>query len=366
MVEDLKRTPLAEEHINLGARMVDFGGWYMPVQYSGLVAEHQAVREKVGLFDVSHMGEVRVTGKDAIAYLEYVTVNKVSSLEDGQAHYTAMAYPEGTVVDDLLIYRHHAENYLLVVNASNIEKDYAWLCQHTGDWDVVVTNESDRTAQIAVQGPQSVALLQELITEDLSSIGYYRFIEAEVGGISGLISRTGYTGEDGFECYIPADQAVTLWRLLLEKGEPYGIQPAGLGARDTLRLEARMHLYGNDMDKTTTLLEAGLGWITKLKKSSDFIGKDALKAQKKEGVKRKLVGFEVTSKGIARHGHPIVDGDEEIGQVTSGSHSPTLKKSIGLAYVPPEYSSPGTELQIKVRNKIMTANVIKGAFYKRS
>ncbi len=366
MSDRLQKTPLAEEHVALGARMVDFGGWWMPVQYDSLIEEHTAVRERAGLFDVSHMGEARVCGKDALAYLSYLTVNNPAKLADGQAHYTAMAYPEGTVVDDLLIYRIHEREYLLVINAANIDKDVAWMQQHAAGFDVQVTNESPATAQIAIQGPRAQSILQGLADMELSEIEYYWHRTGPVAGVSALVSRTGYTGEDGFEIYAPAGEAPRLWRLLLARGAADGVKPAGLGARDSLRLEARMHLYGNDMDHTTTLLEAGLGWIVKLKKKADFIGKQALAAQKKAGVTRKLVGFELTGKGIARHGYPVVDGGREIGRVTSGAHSPTLKKSVGLAYVPADQAEPGTELQIQIRHKTSPAVVVKGPFYQRS
>jgi len=366
MNQALRRTPLADEHVDLGGKMVDFGGWFMPVHYGSQVEEHQAVRERVGLFDVSHMGEVRVQGKDTLAYLSHLTVNDPYNLEDGQAQYTAMLYPEGTVVDDLLIYRIGAEECLLVINAANIEKDFTWMLHHIGEFDVVLENESDRTGQIAIQGPLAEKVLQKLAAPGLADLGYYRFRQETIEGMPVLVSRTGYTGEDGFECYLPADHTVKLWKMLLEAGRDEGIQPAGLGARDTLRLEARMHLYGQDMDQTTTVLEAGLGWITKFKKPADFIGKEALLAQKKAGLDRKLIGFEVTGRGIARHGYPVVDGDREIGHVTSGTHSPTLKKSIGLAYLPRGMAKSGTEFQIRIRNKVVPAVVVKGPFYQRS
>lgn len=367
MNDQLKKTPLYDVHVESGGKMVPFGGWNMPVQYSGLVDEHTAVRERVGLFDVSHMGEIRVTGPDAVPFVNYLCTNDAEKINDGQAQYTVLPYEDGTVVDDLLIYRFSAENLLLVVNASNIEKDYQWIRDHIGDFKVEVRDESDQTAQIAVQGPKAEALVAGLTDTDLSQIAYYHFTEGKVAGFPCIISRTGYTGEDGFELYTAATDAAELWRAVIDAGQPHGILPAGLGARDTLRLEARMHLYGNDMDNTTSVLEAGLGWATKFKKSSDFLGKQALLQQKKDGINRKLVGFELIDRGIARHGYPVVDSAEkEIGVVTSGSHSPTLKKSIGLAYVPSDLSKPGTRFHIKIRNKLATAEVVKGAFYKRS
>ncbi len=366
MTEQLKRTPLADEHVALGAKMVDFGGWYMPVQYEGIIQEHTLVRTGVGLFDVSHMGEVRVQGPGSLAFLNHVTTNDVSKLVDGQAHYTVMTNQQGGIIDDLLIYRMAADHYLLVVNASTQDNDYAWLASHASGFDVRLDNESDRTGQIAIQGPLAETVLSRLVKLPLADIGYYRFVQTEIGGIAGIVSRTGYTGEDGFECYVPATRTAELWRLLLETGKNEKIGPAGLGARDTLRLEARMHLYGQDMDEQTTPLEAGLGWVTKLKKAGGFIGCDALAAQKAAGVKRQLVGFEVEDRGIARHGYPVFHGDQEIGVVTSGTHAPTLKKSIGLAYVDAEFANPGGTIDIQIRNKPTAARIVKGAFYTRS
>lgn len=365
MTETLKRTPLAEAHERLGAKMVDFGGWYMPVQYEGLIPEHTAVRTAVGLFDVSHMGEVRVTGPQATDFLNYITTNDVTKLTDGQAHYTVMANEQGGIIDDLLIYRIEADHYLLVINAGTQDGDFAWMQQHAGPFNVTLANESKDTGQIAVQGPLAQQVLQRLVEIPLEEMGYYRFATTTIAGIHGIVSRTGYTGEDGFECYIAAEHTEELWNKLLEAGEPEGIKPAGLGARDSLRLEARMHLYGQDMNTETTTLEAALGWVTKLKKASDFIGKDALKAQKKAGVEKVLVGFEMIDRGIARHDYEVVDGDEVIGVVTSGTHSPTLKKAIGLAYVPKSYSKADTTLGIRIRKKVATAKVVKGPFYKR-
>ena len=366
MNDHLKKTPLAETHVSHGARMVDFGGWLMPVQYKGLMEEHQAVRTKVGLFDVSHMGEARVTGEGSEAFLNYLTVNDVTAIEDGQAQYTVMVNDAGCVIDDLLIYRFSPQEYLLVINASTQEKDLAWIRKQAQGHPVTITNESDLTGQIAIQGPLAQEVLGTLVSFDLEELSYYRFRQTEVAGIPALVSRTGYTGEDGFECYVAAEKTAELWQRLMEAGGPHGIQPAGLGARDTLRLEARMHLYGNDMDETTTVLEAGLGWVTKLKKPCDFIGKDALIRQKKEKLTRKLIGFQMIDRGIARHGYPVVEQDKEIGRVTSGSHSPSLKKSIGLAYVPRHLSKPGTEISIQIRNRAVSAVVVKGPFYQRT
>lgn len=362
----LKKTPLAEEHQRLGGKMVPFGGWTMPVQYSGLVDEHTTVRTRAGLFDVSHMGEVRIKGEDALAFTDYLTVNNVTKLEDGQAHYTAFCTPEGTVVDDLLVYREAADDFLLVINAANIDKDLAWIRRHQGEYRVTITNESDDTAQIAIQGPLAQAILQRVCDVDLDGMKYYWFQRGKVGAYDALISRTGYTGEDGFECYCAAADAVAIWRLLLETGAEDGIKPAGLGARDSLRLEARMHLYGNDMDETTSVLEAGLAWIVKLKNTDDFIGKTAIAAQKKAGVTRKLIGFRLLGKGIARPDYAVVDQGEPVGRVTSGTQGPTLKESIGMAYVPEHLAAPGGTIQIQIRNKLVDAEVVKGPFYKRA
>ena len=367
MNDSLKRTPLADSHVKLGGRMVDFGGWYMPVQYKGVVDEHMAVRHKVGLFDVSHMGEIRVRGEGTEAFLNSITTNDVTRVADGQAQYTVLTNEDGGVLDDLLIYRFSHDHYLLVVNAGTQDKDFAWISKHTGDHKVVVANESSDTGQIAIQGPLAEQVLQRLVSNPLDEVAYYHFVEANINGVTVLISRTGYTGEDGFECYLAAEQTPALWDLLLETGKDEGIEPCGLGARDTLRLESRMNLYGNDMDETTSVLEAGLGWAVKLKKEADFVGKAALIAQKRAKLTRKLVAFTLNDRGIARHGYPVVDEQgNEIGTVTSGSHSPSLKTSIGLAYVPMELSKAGSTIHIKIRKKIASAVVIKGPFYKRA
>jgi aminomethyltransferase len=367
MSDDLKRTPLVAEHQALGGRMVDFAGWYMPVQYSSVVAEHEAVRTKAGLFDVSHMGELRIKGKQACDFVSYVTTNNPAKLVDGQAQYSIFTNEKGTVIDDLLVYRENAEDYLLVVNAANQDSDAAWLAQHIGDFDAELINEGPQTAQLALQGPLALAIASKLTEVDLNAIGYYFFTHGQVAGVQCLISRTGYTGEDGLELYCNADDAVTLWKALLEAGEHDGLIPVGLGARDTLRLEARMPLCGSDMGDSTTPLEAGLGFAVKTRKKARFLGQDVLKQQKADGLKRKLVGFVLVDKGIARHGYPVIDAEGNIvGEVTSGSHSPTLGKSIGLAYVPVELSDPDTTIHIRIRKKVVAAKVIKGPFYQRS
>ena len=317
----LKKTPLNEAHRELGGKMVDFGGWDLPVQFSGILEEHDAVRNHVGIFDVSHMGEVTVRGPQALELLQRTTCNDVSKLEDGRAHYNALLYPQGTFVDDILIYRIAADDYFVVVNASNTEKDYEWLKDAAADLDVEVKNVSEEYAQLAIQGPEAERLLQSFTGIPLADIKYYRFTRGTIGGVASIVSRTGYTGEDGFEIYLAPDFAAPMMRKLIEAGA----KPCGLGARDTLRLEAKMALYGNDIDDTTTPIEADLGWIVRLDKG-DFTGREVLAREKSEGPKRKLVGFEMIDRGIGRHGYPIVDGGREIGVVTSGTYSPTLKK----------------------------------------
>ncbi len=360
---DSKRTALYDTHKRYGARLIPFGGWEMPVEYSGIAAEHAAVRNAVGLFDVSHMGELFVRGDGARELLQYVTSNDVSLLEDGQAQYSAMANEGGRVVDDLLVYRINAENYMMVVNAANIAKDFQWLQSHNGT-GARIEDASDRTTMLATQGPRSQETLATLTDVDLSRVAYYRFSRAKLAGVDGIASRTGYTGEDGFEFYFDRDQSEAVWEAILESGKPHGILPVGLGARNTLRLEAKMLLYGNDMDETTTLLEAGLGWIAKLDKGS-FVGREALVKQKETGLKRKLVGFEMLGRDIARDHYAAVVGGEEVGHVTSGSPSITLKKNIGLAYLPIAHTRPGTRFEVRVRKRLCGAAVVKTPFYKR-
>jgi aminomethyltransferase len=365
----LKQTPLNNAHRQLGARMVDFGGWDMPVQYpAGTIEEHLRTRNHAGLFDVSHMGEVDVRGADAIAFVNRIASNDVSKLVDGQAHYSALTTPQGTVVDDLVIYRFAADHLLLVVNASTTEKDWEWITSHHAGESVELKNVSADYCQLALQGPDAQTILQKLTDVPLAEIKYYHFTPGRVDGIDGIVSRTGYTGEDGFEIYAPADRAEQLWNKILDAGDtgsPTGVLPCGLAARNTLRLEAGMALYGNDIDDTTTLLEANLGWICKLDKG-DFTGREALAQQKQEGLKRKLVGFEVTERGIARDHQDVVINGERVGQVTSGSPAPFLKKNIGLAYVPFEFANVGQQIQIDVRGKLVGAQIVKTPFYKRA
>ena len=358
----LKKTPLNGLHRALGARMVPFGGWDMPVQYSGVIEEHRAVRGACGLFDVSHMGEVSVRGPEALAFLQRLTSNDVARLEPGQAHYSGLTTPEGTFVDDILVYRLEAEGeFMVVINASNIDKDVAWMKSHAGA-GVTVEDRSPTMALLALQGPHAVDLLARLADCDAPSIGYYRFRHGKVAGFEALVSRTGYTGEDGFELYIDAGDAEPLFRKLLEEGEKEGIKPCGLGARDTLRLEAKLPLYGNDIDATTTVLEADLGFIVKLKKG-EFLGSEVLTRQKQQGVTRKLVGFEMVDSGIGRHGYPVYVGGHEVGQVTSGSPAPSLGKNIGCVYLPIAATQPGTSFEVGIRGKRLAARVVPTPFY---
>lgn len=365
----LKQTPLNAAHRRMGGRMVDFGGWDMPVQYPlGTVEEHLRTRTRAGLFDVSHMGEIDVRGADAIPFINRLCSNDVTKLADGQAHYTALTTPEGTVVDDLLVYRFGPESLTLVVNASTTDKDFDWITSHRRDENVELKNTSSEWCQLALQGPAALGILQQLTPTPLDEIKYYHFREGEVDGVPAIISRTGYTGEDGFEVYAAADKAERLWDRILDAGAygtPEGVAPCGLAARNTLRLEAAMALYGHEIDETTTLLEANLGWICKLNKG-DFTGRETLAKQKEEGVRQKLVGFEITERGIARDGQDVFAGGARAGRVTSGSPAPYLKRNIGLAYVPVELAAEGQELQIDVRGRMVGARVVATPFYKRA
>src|SRR5213593_1335107 len=330
MDSPLKRTPLFDAHVAAGARMVPFGGWEMPVQYTGTIEEHRTVRSAVGLFDVSHMGEFEVTGAQALAALQVLTTNDVSALEIGQVQYSLLCVPDGGIVDDLTLYRLGTERFMLTVNAANIDKDWAWVTEQSRQFRGAAWRKvSADTALIAVQGPKAEALVGRLADCDVAAIGYYRFRSGHVAGAQTVISRTGYTGEDGFELYLPARDAMRVWRALLEKGAADGVAPIGLGARDTLRLEMRYALYGNDIDETTNPIEAGLGWVVKLQKG-DFVGRAALEKIKAAPLPRKMVGFEMIGKGIARHGYPLRDETSEIGVCTSGSPCPTVGKNLGL------------------------------------
>jgi aminomethyltransferase len=361
----LKKTSLHATHVASGARMVPFGGWEMPVEYSGISAEHLAVRSAAGLFDVSHMGEIEIAGKDALAAVQHISSNDASRLQVGQAHYAALMTPDGTFVDDMLVYRFAPSHFLLVVNGSNIAKDYAWIADRVKEaGDAAVVNSSDRYALIAIQGPKAKQILQTLTAIDLDAMKYYWFAHGEIAGIRGTVSRTGYTGEDGFEVFVPPAMAPRLWDALLRAGQPDGLIPCGLGARDTLRLEAAMRLHGNYIDDTTTVLEADLGWIVGWKKPA-FIGHDVLRAQKASGLQRKLVGFAMVDRAIARHGHLVMEGDTQVGYVTSGTQTPFLRKAIGMAYVPLHLAEPGRELELDIRGRRAKAIVVALPFYKR-
>jgi aminomethyltransferase len=363
----LRKTPLHARHIQHGARMVPFGGWDMPVEYSGISDEHLAVRTRAGLFDVSHMGEVEIAGADALAAVQRITSNDASKLAIGQIQYSALMTPQGTFVDDLLVYRWSDSHFLLVINAGNIAKDFAWISEQVnngGFGDAVAVNSSSRYALLAVQGPEAMGIVQSLTSVELAPLKYYWFAHGEFAGIRGTVSRTGYTGEDGFEIFVPPAAAEKLWNAILEAGKDVGLVPAGLGARDTLRLEAAMRLYGNDIDDTTTVLEADLGWIVGWKKE-DFLGADVLRRQKAEGVSRKLVGFEMVDRAIARHGYDVYVDGEKAGVVTSGTQTPFLKKAIGMAYLPVAAATPDREFEIDIRGRRVRARVVPMPFYKR-
>jgi aminomethyltransferase len=367
---ELKKTALNAAHRQLGGRMVEFGGWDMPVQYpAGTMTEHLRTRTRAGLFDVSHMGEIGVRGVDAIAFVNRIASNDVTKLVDGQAHYSALTTPEGTVIDDLLVYRFAEDHLLLVVNAGTTDKDWEWISSHQqGGDNVELRNVSGEFCQIALQGPEALSILQQLTETPLAEIKYYHFRLGQVDGVNSVISRTGYTGEDGFEVYAAPDKAEQLWNKMLDAGNfgsDEGVLPCGLAARNTLRLEAGMCLYGHEIDETTTLLEANLGWITKLNKG-DFIGREPLAKQKEEGVKQKLVGFEMSDRGIARDGQDVFIEGEHLGRVTSGSPAPFLKKNIGMAYVPVEFANTGQAIEIDVRGKRVGAQIVSLPFYKRA
>jgi aminomethyltransferase len=365
---ELKQTPLNSVHRRMGGRMVDFGGWDMPVQYpAGTIEEHLRTRKHAGLFDVSHMGEIDVRGADAVALVNYLVSNDASKLIDGQAQYSALTTPEGTVVDDLLVYRFAPDHLLLVVNAGTTEKDWDWIVSHKRDGAAEFKNVSSDYCQLALQGPDALGILAKLTDVPLADIKYYHFNEGQVDGVPAIVSRTGYTGEDGFEVYAAADKAEQIWNKLLDAGNfgsDTGVIPCGLAARNTLRLEAGMALYGHEINEDTTLLEANLGWICKLNKG-DFIGREALAKQKETGVTKRLVGFDVTERGIARDEQEVVINGERVGKVTSGSPAPYLKRNIGMAYVPAELANEGQQIQVDVRGKLVGAEIVKTPFYKR-
>ncbi len=367
----MKRTPLFNEHIKAKGKMVEFGGWEMPVLYTGVIEEHLAVRNAAGLFDVSHMGQFEFKGKDALKCVNHLTTNDAEKLVNGQAVYSLLCNEKGTPVDDVIVYRFNPEHMMLVVNAANIDKDWAWVTSHV-QGDVKVTNRSDDFALIAIQGPKAAEIVQKITKADLSSIKTFHFAYGNLGDVNDcLLARTGYTGEDGFELFMPPDKAAHIWQLLLETGKPMGLVPVGLGARDTLRLEMKYTLYGHEMNEGISPLEAGLNWVVKLAKS-DFIGKAAIEKLKAEGIKRKVVGFTLTEAGIPRDGYKVFDiladgspSNEPIGHVTSGTMSPSLKKPIGCALVPVAKGAIGSKFFVDIRGRMRLAEVIETPFYKK-
>ncbi|WNF32105.1 glycine cleavage system aminomethyltransferase GcvT [Aeribacillus composti] len=365
MMNELKRTPLFEVYKQYRAKTINFGGWELPVQFTSIKEEHYAVRTNAGLFDVSHMGEIIVKGKDSLQFLQKILTNDVSKLRDGKAQYTIMCYEDGGCVDDLIVYRLNEEKYLLVVNAANIQKDFQWLMSQKHG-DVELQNISESCALLALQGQKAEKVLQTLTDVHLSELKFFEFIEsAEIAGKKALIARTGYTGEDGFEIYCQSEDAVYLWEKILQAGDKEKVVPCGLGARDTLRLEAALPLYGQDLSEDITPIEAGVGFAVKLTKKENFIGKDVLQIQKEQGVSRLAVGLEMIEKGIPRSGYKLFSGNQQIGVVTSGTHSPTLNKSIGIALVKKEFSEIGNEIEVEVRTKRLKARVVPTPFYKR-
>ena len=361
----LRKTPLHARHLASKARMVPYAGWEMPVEYSGISNEHLAVRTRAGIFDVSHMGEIEIAGKNALAAVQQISSNDASRLAVGQAHYAGLLTPQGTFVDDMLVYRMAPSHFMLVVNAANTSKDYAWISEQIkAVGDAAVIDSSSRYALIAIQGPAALSTLQPLTAVDLEQLRYYWFSYGEVAGARVTISRTGYTGEDGFEIFVPPNVADRVWQAMVDSGRHADVIPCGLGARDTLRLEAAMRLYGNDIDDSTTVLEADLGWTIGWKKP-EFIGREALSQQKSTGVARKLVGFEVIDRGIARQGYAVMKDGRQVGTVTSGTQTPYLKKAIGMAYVPAGMTESGGEIEIDIRGRRSQARVVPLPFYRR-
>lgn len=360
---EIKKTGFYDIHQKLGAKLVEFAGYYMPIQYRGIMEEHRRVRQTVGLFDVSHMGEFYVSGLSALDFLQKMTINDVSKLAVNQVQYSAMCYENGGIVDDLLVYR-MADKYLLVVNASNLEKDWNWLHSHLPA-GVVMENKSDDFSLLALQGPKAIAVLQKLTSADLSKIPFYWLTEGQAAGVEMMMSRTGYTGEPGFELCFPVERSEQVWTAIMAAGQEFDIEPIGLGARDTLRLEMKYCLYGNDIDATTNPLEAGLGWITKLAKG-DFIGRDVIAQVREKGVQRKLIGFSMAGKAFPRHGYKIFSNGAQVGDVTSGTFSPILEMGIGTGYVPAALATIGTPLTIEIRNTQSPAVVCETPFVKRS
>lgn len=365
-MENVKKTSLFDAHVSYGGKLIEFAGWELPVQYEGIAAEHEAVRTAAGLFDVSHMGEVVVKGKDASAYVQNLVTNDVSAMTDNQVIYSFMCYPDGGVVDDLLVYKFNDQHFYLVINASNVDKDFQWMLDNKGSFEVELANISADVSEVALQGPKAEEILQTLTSVDLSELKFfYCKSDVDIAGIKCLISRTGYTGEDGFEIYTSNNAASQLWDKIMEAGKEYGLKACGLGCRDTLRFEATLPLYGNEISRDITPLEAGLGMFVKLSKDS-FIGKEALVRQKEEGLKRKLVGFEMVDKAIPRHGYEVTAAGKTIGFVTTGYMSPTLKKNIGLALIQTPFTELDTEIEIVVRNKPVKAKVVSKKFLNKN
>ncbi len=360
----MKKTRFWDRQQALGARMIEFFGWEMPVEYRGIIEEHLAVRTRAGLFDVSHMGEILISGPEALAFVQYLTPNDASRLAVDQVQYSALTTPRGTFVDDLLVYRLAPERFLLVVNAANVDKDWSWVVGHKSGFSVEVENASEAYSQLALQGPEAEAILQPLTDIPLAGLKAFWAARGRVAGVEALVSRTGYTGEDGFEIYTLDPGPAGLWDAIMDGGREFGLLPIGLGARDTLRLEAKLMLYGNDIDDTTTVLEADLKWIVKFKKG-EFLGKDVLERQFAEGPARKIAGFELVDRGIPRPHYPVYASGEAVGRVTSGTFSPFLKKSLGLAYLPLALTAVGTEIEIGIRDKRVRARVVPTPFYRR-
>ena len=364
----IRKTALNAVHRQLGAKMVEFNGWDMPVEYSGIIAEHLAVRAGVGVFDVSHMGDIRVAGTEALAAIQHISINDASRLAIGQAQYSAMLYPQGTFVDDIIVHRLGEQEYLIVINAGTREKDFSWVRENTRQFDCAVENLSDDFTQIAIQGPRGVDVVQKLTDTNLSAVKFYWVTRGAICGLKDiLIARTGYTGEDGFEIYVPSDEETSarVWNEVLEAGKEFGILPCGLGARNTLRLESKLPLYGHEISDTINVWEAGLDRFCKMEKS-EFVGREALDKAKSAGLERTLVGLEMVERGIARDGYRILNSSgQQIGYVTSGSYAPFLKKNIALAYVPPELAEVGSEVLVEIRNQRVKARVVPTPFYKR-
>ena len=360
----LKRTALNSLHKALGAKMVEFGGWEMPVEYSGIIQEHLAVRQAAGLFDVSHMGEIEVSGPRALPLLQYITCNDVSRLKDFQAQYSALMRPQGSAIDDCVVHRWSEDRYFLCVNAANTERDFDWMVRHNAV-GAELRNVSSEYAQLALQGPRALEIISKVTETSIVGLKYYWFCGARCCDVAGILARTGYTGEDGFEFYFPVAESAKVWNTLLEAGRPEGLVPAGLGARNTLRLEAGYPLYGHELDEETTLLEANLSWIAKLEKG-EFLGRDALLQQRARGIRKKLVGFEMRDRGVARDGYSVYVQGKAAGYVTSGSHAPFLKKNVGMAYLPPTLAEVGREIEVEIRGKMAGAQIVPLPFYRRT